>query len=59
MKLFKLGLLAVTLSLVAVVIAMDKKNDGGCEFDLQNDSDDVCGEECSEVVIEENVEENF
>ncbi len=59
MKLFKLGLLAVTLSLVAVVIAIDKKNDSGCEFDLQNDSNDVCDNECSEVVVEETLEENI
>ncbi len=58
MKLFKLGLLAVTLSLVAVVIALDKKNGGGCQCDSQSDLDNEhdCEDECATVIVEEKFE---
>lgn len=59
MKLFKLGLLAVTLSLVAVVIALDKKNGGACQCDdSQSDLDHNCDCEdgCATVVVQEELE---
>ena len=51
MKLYKLGLLALTLSLVATVIILDKKRNAECDFD---DSDENVQEESSNnIVVEE------
>lgn len=54
MKLYKLGLLALTLSLVATVIILDKKNNAECDFDCADDSDENVQEESSNnIVVEE------
>lgn len=56
MKLYKLGLLALTLSLVATVIILDKKNSKKCDFDCVDDSDENVQEESSNnIVVEESV----
>ncbi|WP_173362853.1 hypothetical protein [Candidatus Arthromitus sp. SFB-rat-Yit] len=52
MKYFKLGLLAVTLSLTALVIALDKKeNRKNVNKSCSEMDEDVC-ESCSSVIME-------
>lgn len=54
MKLYKLGLLALTLSLVATVIILDNKRNAECDFDCADDSDENVQEESSNnIVVEE------
>lgn len=56
MKLYKLGLLVLTLSLVATVIILDKKKSAECGFDCIDDSDENVQEESSNnIVVEESM----
>lgn len=56
MKLYKLGLLALTLLLVATVIILDKKDREECDFDCIDDSDENVQEESSNnIVVEESM----
>lgn len=53
MKYFKLGLLAATLSLVALVIALDKKeNKCDCEGETSCDNSQ---EEENNIIVEEDI----
>ena len=54
MKLYKLALLPLTLSLVTTVIILDKKRNAECDFDCADDSDENVQEESSNnIVVEE------
>ncbi len=56
MKYFKLGLLAVTVSLVALVIALDKKYNKECGSDCCDDKGESSEKDFSEgIVVEESV----
>lgn len=51
MKLCKLGLLALTISLVATVIILDKKNNQVCECD--NSEEDAEDGHANSIIVDE------
>lgn len=53
MKLFKLGLLALTVSLVAAVIVLDKKNGNECGCNLKKDDDE--NQDDNNIIVEESM----
>lgn len=53
MKLFKLGLLALTVSLVTAVIILDKKNAHECGCNFKEDDDK--NEDDNNIIVEKSI----
>lgn len=53
MKYLKLGLLAVTLSLTALVIALDKKDNKKCSDDSCDEIENDISEASHTIIVEE------